>query len=97
MKNIFQETLANNLKLLRRNRNITQFELAELCETSTNYIALIETCKKFPSSDMLSKMVNALNIKPYELFLTEENTFDKNKISKKRLLNDIEKVIDKYI
>ena len=97
MKNIFQEALASNLKLLRKNRNITQFELAELCETSTNYIALIETCKKFPSSNMLSKIISVLNIKPYELFLTKENIFNKDKISKKRLLNDIEKAIDKYI
>ena len=86
MKNIFQETLANNLKLLRKSRNITQFELAELCETSTNYIALIETCKKFPSSDMLSKIVSVLNIKPYELFLTEKDIFDKDKISKKKVI-----------
>lgn len=76
---------------------MTQFELAKLCETSTNYIALMETCKKFSSTDMFSKIINAINIKHYKSLLTKENKFDKNKTSKKRLLNSIEMIIYKYI
>lgn len=95
MSNIFQETLAKNLKIIRNNKNLTQFELAELCETSTNYIALIETCKKFPSSNMLTKIVEALHIEPFELFLTEQDV--KKEVNKSLLKKEINKVIDKIL
>ena len=95
MSNIFQETLAKNLKIIRNNKNLTQFELAELCETSTNYIALIETCKKFPSSNMLTKIVETLHIEPFELFLTEQDV--KKEASKSLLKKEINKLIDKIL
>lgn len=95
MSNIFQETLAKNLKIIRNNKNLTQFELAELCETSTNYIALIETCKKFPSSNMLTKIVETLHIEPFELFLTEQNI--KKEVNKSLLKKEINKLIDKIL
>ena len=95
MSNIFQETLAKNLKIIRNSKNLTQFELAELCETSTNYIALIETCKKFPSSNMLTKIVETLHIEPFELFLTEQNI--KKEVNKSLLKKEINKLIDKIL
>lgn len=95
MTNIFQETLAKNLKIIRNNKNLTQFELAGLCETSTNYIALIETCKKFPSSNMLSKLVDVLNIEPFELFLTQNIL--KKEVDKNLLKKEINKLIDKIL
>lgn len=95
MSNIFQETLAKNLKIIRNNKNLTQFELAELCETSTNYIALIETCKKFPSSNMLTKIVEVLHIEPFELFLTEQSV--KKEANKSLLKKEINKLIDKIL
>ncbi len=66
--NKFQEYLANNIKLARKRKKITQMQLADLCETSTNYIGLMETAKRFPSVDMLEKISNALELKPQELF-----------------------------
>lgn len=95
MSNIFQETLAKNLKIIRNNKNLTQFELAELCETSTNYIALIETCKKFPSSNMLTKIVKTLHIEPFELFLTKQDV--KKEANKSLLKKEINKLIDKIL
>jgi len=45
--------------------------LAELCGTSTSYIGQIEIGNRFPSIDMIEKIAEALQIKPYLLFFTE--------------------------
>jgi transcriptional regulator with XRE-family HTH domain len=45
--------------------------LAERVNTSTNYIALIETEKKFPKPEMLERIAAALGIDPPALFATE--------------------------
>ena len=69
--------------------------MAELCETSINYIVLIETCKKFPSSNMLTKIVEVLHIEPFELFLTEQDI--KKEVNKSLLKKEINKIIDKIL
>jgi transcriptional regulator with XRE-family HTH domain len=49
---------------------ITQAQLAERVNTSTNYIALIETEKKFPTPEMLERIAAALEIDAPALFST---------------------------
>jgi transcriptional regulator with XRE-family HTH domain len=63
--------LAFNMKEQRRILGITQSQLAERVKTSTNYIALIETEKKFPKPEMLERIAAALGIEPPALFATE--------------------------
>jgi transcriptional regulator with XRE-family HTH domain len=59
------------MKEQRRILGITQAQLAERVNTSTNYIALIETEKKFPKPEMLERIAAALEIDPPALFATE--------------------------
>ena len=63
--------LALNMKEQRRILGLTQSQLAERVNTSTNYIALIETEKKFPKPEMLERIATALGIDPPCLFATE--------------------------
>jgi transcriptional regulator with XRE-family HTH domain len=63
--------LAVNMKEHRRILGITQAQLAERVNTSTNYIALIETEKKFPKPEMLERIATALGIDPPALFAAE--------------------------
>jgi transcriptional regulator with XRE-family HTH domain len=63
--------LAQNMKKQRRILGITQAQLAERVNTSTNYIALIETEKKFPKPEMLERIAAALEIDPTALFAAE--------------------------
>ncbi|MDR2552678.1 MAG: helix-turn-helix transcriptional regulator [Treponema sp.] len=67
MENI-REVLARNLKEKRQAFGITQSELAERADISTNFIALIETRKKFPAPETLERLANALDIEISELF-----------------------------
>ncbi len=66
-----QECLAKNLKFYRKQKNLTQGQLAEKCNTSTNYIATIETGKKYPSPNTLERIAEALEINAIDLFQIE--------------------------
>jgi transcriptional regulator with XRE-family HTH domain len=60
--------LALNMKEKRRVLGISQAKLAERADTSTQYVAMIELEKKFPSPEMLERLAEALEIDPPELF-----------------------------
>ena len=60
--------LALNIKKRREKLGISQAQLAEKADTSTNYIAQIEQQNKFPSSEMLERIAFALEFDSWELF-----------------------------
>jgi len=63
-----KEILARNLKENRRRLGITQPELAERAGMSTQYLAMIEIARKFPTADILERLAMALGINSNELF-----------------------------
>ncbi len=67
MTNI-RDILANNIKENRKKLGFSQAKLAEKAETSTQYIAMIEVCRKFPTPEMMERIASALEIETYELF-----------------------------
>ena len=64
----FQQIFIINLKIFRKNRNVSQAKLAELCGSSQAYIAEIEVGKKFPSHNMIERIAYALDVESYRLF-----------------------------
>lgn len=66
----------NNIKILfgrkvrecRKKRNLTQAQLAELVNVDDKHISCIESGKNFPSSDLIERLSNALQIEPKDLF-----------------------------
>ena len=60
--------LAQNIKAYRKEINISQIKLAEMVDSAPNYIAMIETEKRFPTDTMLEKIAVALKKEPFELF-----------------------------
>jgi len=67
MTNI-RDILANNLKENRRKCGVSQAKLAEKAGISTQYIAMIELSRQFPTPEVLEQIAAALNIEAYELF-----------------------------
>jgi len=67
MTNI-RDVLANNLKENRRKWGITQSILTEKAGGSTQYIAMIEVSRQFPTPDVLERIASAFGIEAYELF-----------------------------
>jgi len=67
MTNI-REVLANNLKAYRRKLGFSQDKLAEMANISSQYLATVETCRKFPTPEVLDLLAKALDIETHELF-----------------------------
>lgn len=65
-----------NMKRLRREKNITQEQLAERCETDTAYIGQIETKKRFPSIKFIEKIAASLEVDSYILFSVNDTDED---------------------
>ena len=64
-----QELLIVNLKRARFNKGFSQMSLAERANLSVGFIGDIESGKKFPSVNSIQKIVDSLEIQPYELFI----------------------------
>ena len=62
-----RRTLARNLKRLRRERGLTQEELADLAGLNRNYVGMIERQENAASVDTLEALADALRIKPAQL------------------------------
>lgn len=67
MANI-REVLAGNIKEYRRRYGFSQDRLAELAGISSQYLATVETCRKFPTPEVLDRIAEALKIETHELF-----------------------------
>ena len=66
-----RSVLAFNMKLQRQILGISQEKLAEKVSTSTHYIGMIESEKKFPTPAMLERIAVALGIDAPALFSTK--------------------------
>jgi transcriptional regulator with XRE-family HTH domain len=59
--------LARNLKRLRRERGLSQEELADLAGLNRNYVGMIERQENAASVDTLEALAQALQIKATQL------------------------------
>jgi transcriptional regulator with XRE-family HTH domain len=62
-----RRTLARNLKRLRRERGLTQEELADLAGLNRNYVGMIERQENAATVDTLEALADALQIKAVQL------------------------------
>ena len=75
--------LGNAIKTLRKQKKITQKQLAELSEISTNELCSIETGQSFPSKATIGKICSSLNVPESYLLLfsiTEDDIPEGKKI-----------------
>jgi len=75
-----REVLANNLKANRKKCHLSQAKLADKAGISTQYIAMIELSRQFPTPEVLERIAAALGIKSHELFSvaqTPENAIER--------------------
>lgn len=62
------EILAHNLKKYRKKKNLSQEDLAFLCNLHRTYISSIELCKKSPSLKTIEIISKVLDISISDLF-----------------------------
>jgi len=88
-----RDILANNLKENRKRCGFSQAKLAEEADTSTQYIAMIEISRKFPTPEMLDRLAEALGIETYELFIVKPFLEDAMERLHNTLVDNIERVV----
>jgi transcriptional regulator with XRE-family HTH domain len=80
------------VKEIRSRLGLSQARLAEWSGLSTQYIAMIELTRKFPTPEILERIASALEIDPSELFSMQIAEAQIRKF-KKAVLTDIENAV----
>ena len=75
-----EHLVIDNIKRIRKEKRITQEQLAEKCNTATSYIGLMEIYKNVPKLSTIEKIAEALEVEPQVLF---QNIESGSKIEKK--------------
>ena len=78
-----EKTVIDNIKRIRKEKGITQEQLAEACNTATSYIGLMEIYRNVPKLSTIERIASALDVEPQVLFQKPEPDKDsKKKIEK---------------
>ncbi len=64
----FKKDFGNRLKEVRKKKNLTQFQLAELSNIDEKHLSYIECGGSFPKADLIEKFAKIMDIEPSELF-----------------------------
>jgi transcriptional regulator with XRE-family HTH domain len=65
-----KDLIGKRIQELRKQRGLSQEQIAEKAEISSNYLSRIECGKENPTLDMLVKLASALKVEMWELFIT---------------------------
>ena len=92
-----RDILAYNLKENRKKCGLSQAKLAEKANITTQYIAMIEVSRKFPTPEMLDRLAKALEIETYELFVVKPSPEDAMERLHNTLVGNIEQVVSRAV
>ena len=92
-----QKRLAENLKRLRKEKKLTQFELSEKADISEAMIKNIELCHSWPSERTLAQISEALNKDIYSFFMPVSESFTIHAQIKEELKQTITKKYRDYV
>jgi len=92
MTNI-RDILSSNLKEYRKKCGITQSKLAEKAGVSTQYIAMIELSRQYPTPEVLERIAAAMDIEAYQLFAVPPSPESSIERLHKDIIREIREVI----
>jgi len=92
-----REILAQNMKMYRQKLGITQSELAEKADISTNFIGMIEQKRKFPAPEILDRIAEALKVETNELFTVSNSPYNELKLLHEEILADLDRSIGEAV
>ena len=92
-----QKRLAENVKRIRKSKNLTQFQLAEIAEVSEETIKNIELCRCWTSDKNLAKITEALNIDISKLFLPVQSSIQEDSKNIAQIKQTIAEELKSYI
>ena len=82
--------LGRGIRFYRQQRQLSQAALAEKADISITFLSNMERGIKYPTSDTLSAIANALDVEVFELF-RQDHSPDKNPALYERFKIDIKK------
>jgi len=83
-----KKNIGKRIKEIRKQRGLSQEKLSEMIDIEQHTLSYIETGNNFFTAETLEKIINALDIEPYELF-----DFRHHK-SPKDLITEINKMLE---
>lgn len=89
-----EKTVIDNIKRIRKEKGITQEQLAEACNTATSYIGLMETYKNVPKLSTIERIAEALDVEPQVFFQKidlDASVEKKIKAIKTKVMQSVEK------
>jgi transcriptional regulator with XRE-family HTH domain len=92
-----REILARNFKVNRQKLGLTQEQLAEKADVSTHYIAMIETCNKYPKPEMLERLAKALEVESHQLFSASDILDESLECLRQALVADMKQIVREAI
>ena len=92
-----REIFSKNLRENRRKCGFSQEKLAENTGITTQYLAMMEIARKFPSSKVLERLALAMNIKVYELFLIDHSPREELELLRKDIINEMRQVFEESL
>ncbi|CAN7734621.1 helix-turn-helix transcriptional regulator [Paenibacillus sp. LjRoot153] len=81
------------IRVFRKNRGLTQEQLGEKVSQPQSYIGGIERGEKNISLDTLERIVEALDIRPGDLFISYDDSKSKDQIEKDKLIDFLNNLI----
>ena len=92
----YQKCFIENMKFYRKQKGLSQAQLAEACDVSNGTIGNIECGATKPSFDLIIQIADILEIKPESLFYTSENPDLSLKISNKLSKEQLKRVKETF-
>ena len=89
--------IAKNIKALRKQKKITQFQLAEKANLSEATIKSIELAHSYPEEKTLSLITEALEIDVVKLFMPIESSFSHDREKKAEIKKTIANSLREYV
>ena len=89
--------VAENIRTIRKQKKLTQFELAERSNLSEATIKSIELAHSYPEEKTLSQITEALEIDVVKLFMPIGDSFKNNKENTAKLKSAIAADVRNYV
>ena len=67
------KTFGTNVRTIRESRGLSQEALADKADLHRTYISDVERFQRNISLDNIQKLATALEVKPYELLMTDDD------------------------
>jgi len=96
-KTPINEILAKNLRENRRKCGYSQEKLAELSGVSTQYLAMIEIARRFPSPNILERLAKSMKIEVYELFLIDFSPRNELELLRKDIISEMKQTFGEIV